>query len=164
MKITMILVAITATSFFQISHTAKANSAATLAQEQRNARPIPMFADCRETLPDGRLLFTSFIAPMGPDATQKTLRIVRTISNPSKDPNAPTSSDNPIGAIPEVIFNVTAGILRIEGEVATLAPTGFVNYSSIGTGEIIFDLPDAQEIALVASSCVFPEPGVVVGN
>jgi hypothetical protein len=152
-----------ALAVLQVACLAKATDAGFSNKTETTAWLVPMLSECREIMPDNRIMITSFIAPMNQNGTQKTVRIVRTINIPSVDPSTPVGSDGPTSPV-EIVFDVTSKITNIAGRVAYLSPTGFVNYASMGSGKIIFDLPDAQDIALVASNCVFPEPGVIIGN
>jgi hypothetical protein len=149
----------------QISYFALASDGYSVPLAGTTIRPIPMISECREVLTGNRIQQTSFFAPFDQYGRQGTIRIVQTLSSTSNNPDQPVSSEDPeCNCKPKVVFDITTRISSVSGNVARLLPTGFVNYSSINSGEIIFDLPDAEEIAFVASNCVFPEPGVVIGN
>lgn len=154
---------LSALAVLQVACLAKANEAGIRNNTRPEPWPVPVLSECREVMPDNRIMITRFSAPMNQNGTQKTVRIVRTINNPALDPSAPASSDDP-APLSKIVFDITAKITSIASHVVYLSPAGFVNYSSVGAGEIVFDLPDAHDIAWVASNCVFPEPGVIIGN
>ena len=160
MKISHILSAV---AVLQVAALAEATDAGFSNDTRSGSWRVPMLSECREIMPDNRIMITRFSAPMNQHGTQNNFRIVRTINLPSLDTDTPVSSGDPT-PLPKIVFDITSKVTSIAGQVAYLSPAGFVNYSSLGTGEIVFDLPDEQDIASVASNCVFPEPGVIIGN